>query len=107
MSFLGHDWEGTIFVSGWFEGGGEPIRVTEPATGEQLATIGSASPADVARAAELATAAQESWQAVPPTERAAILRRAGALWEEHAEEIHGWIIRETGAIPPKAALETA
>jgi benzaldehyde dehydrogenase (NAD) len=107
MSFLGTDWQGTIYVNGWTAGGGEPIRVTEPATGEQLGTIGGASPQDVARAAGLAAAAQESWQAVPPTERAAILRQAGSLWEQHAEEIGGWIVRETGAIPPKAALETA
>jgi benzaldehyde dehydrogenase (NAD) len=107
MSFLGSDWEGKIFISGWTDGGGEPIRVTEPATGEQLATIGSASPDDVTTAAGLAAAARESWQALPPSERAAVLRRAGALWEEQASEIHGWIIRETGAIPPKAALETS
>jgi len=107
MSFLGSDWEGKIYVNGWTDGGGAPIRVTEPATGEQLGTIGSASPQDVAHAAGLAAVAQESWQAAPPSERAAILRKAGSLWEEQAEEIHGWIIRETGAIPPKAALETA
>ena len=39
----------------------------------------------------------------PPEERAAVLRRAGLLWQEHAAEIEGWIVRETGAIPPKAA----
>jgi benzaldehyde dehydrogenase (NAD) len=51
MSFLGTDWQGTIYVNGWTAGGGEPIRVTEPATGEQLGTIGGASPQDLARAA--------------------------------------------------------
>ena len=107
MSFLTSDWDGKIFVNGWIDGGAAPIPVTEPATGGQLATVGGASPEDVARAAGLAAAAQESWRAVPPTERAAVLRKAGALWEEHAEEIQGWIVRESGAIPPKAALETA
>jgi benzaldehyde dehydrogenase (NAD) len=107
MSFLTSDWDGKIFVNGWVDGGAAPIPVTEPATGGQLATVGGASPEDVARAAGLAAAAQESWRAVPPSERAAVLRKAGALWEEHAEEIQGWIVRESGAIPPKAALETA
>src|SRR5580704_9842926 len=107
MSFLGSDWEGKIHLNGWTDGSGAPIRVTEPATGEQLGTLGTASPDDVAHAAGQAATAQESWQAVPPSERAAILRKAGALWEQHAGEIHDWIIRETGAIPPKAVLETA
>ena len=107
MSFLNSDWEGKIFVSGWTDGGGPPIRVTEPATGNQLAAIGSASTDDVAKGAGLAAAAQEAWQAAPPSERAAVLRLAGSLFEEHAEEIQGWIIRESGGIPPKAALETA
>ena len=35
-----------------------------------------------------------------------MLRRAGQLWEEHAGEIEDWIVRESGAIPPKAQLET-
>jgi benzaldehyde dehydrogenase (NAD) len=107
MSFLTSDWEGKIFVSGWTDGGGRPIRVTEPATGKQLADLGSASTEDVAKAAGLATAAQEAWQAAPPSQRAAVLRQAGSLFDEHAEEIQGWIIRESGGIPPKAALETA
>jgi benzaldehyde dehydrogenase (NAD) len=107
MSFLTNDWEGKIFVSGWTDGGGPPIPVTEPATGNQLAAIGGASTEDVGKAAGLATAAQEAWQAAPPAERAAVLRRAGSLFEEHAGEIQGWIIRESGGIPPKAALETA
>jgi benzaldehyde dehydrogenase (NAD) len=34
------------------------------------------------------------------------MRRAGDLFDQHAEELHGWIMRETGAIQPKAALET-
>jgi benzaldehyde dehydrogenase (NAD) len=107
MSFLTSDWEGKIFIGGWTDGGAPPIPVTEPATGKQLATIGGASPEDVAQAAALAAAAQETWQAVPPSQRAAILRKAGSLWEEHDSEIQGWIIRESGSIPPKAALETA
>ena len=41
-----------------------------------------------------------------PEDRAAVLRRAGQLWEEHAAEIQDWIVRESGGIPPKAGLET-
>jgi benzaldehyde dehydrogenase (NAD) len=35
-----------------------------------------------------------------------VLRRAGALWEEHAEEVEGWLVREAGSVPAKAATET-
>ena len=40
-------------------------------------------------------------------ERAAVLRRAGALFEEHAAEIREWVVRETGGIAAKADLEAA
>lgn len=106
MTFLGTEWDGQIFIDGWTAGGGEPIKVVEPATGAQLATIGSASIDDVNRAATRAAEAQRSWAATPPAQRAAVLRKAGALWQEHAEEIHTWIVRESGAIPAKAGLET-
>ena len=61
-------------------------------------------PADVARAAESAEKAQREWAATPHPARAAVLRRAGQLWEQHAEEIMGWNVREVGAIPPLAGF---
>ena len=86
------------------DGGDAPV--IEPATGDELGRVGSASAADVAEASGRAAEIQPAWAATPFDERAAMLRKAGALIEEHAEEIHGWIIRETGGIPPKAGLET-
>ena len=88
-----------------YDGGGTS-PVVEPATGAELAAIGVASVEDVARAAAAAAAAQKDWAARPPEERAAVLRKAGLLWQEHATEIEEWIVRETGSIPPKAQLET-
>ena len=46
------------------------------------------------------TEAQRAWAAAPYNERAAVLRRAGDLWHANAEEITGWLMRETGAIGP-------
>ena len=106
MSFLTSDWDSKIFVGGWTDGGAEPIPVIAPATGEQLAAVGCASPDDVTDAAVLAAAAQQKWWAAPPSERAAIMRNAGSLWEEHADELQSWIIRESGSIPAKAGWET-
>jgi benzaldehyde dehydrogenase (NAD) len=107
MGFLDQStWKGKIFAEGWSPGSGGDRAVVEPATGDELGRIGTAGPDDVARAASRAAEAQGAWAATGYQQRAAILRRAGALFEEHAEEIQGWIVRETGAIPPKAELET-
>jgi len=106
MSFLGDDWHGRIASGGWRAGGGGEYAVIEPATGGELARIGAADAADALAAATAASQAQRAWAATPHEERAAVLRRAGDLWERHDEELGGWIIREAGSIPPKAALET-
>lgn len=106
MTLLGDDWTGKIHSAGWREGGAGQIAITAPASGERLGSIGAAGPDDVVLAAERAAEAQREWAASPPGVRAAVLRRAGQLWEEHADELEGWIVRETGAIPAKASLET-
>ncbi|GGV38916.1 aldehyde dehydrogenase [Actinomadura cremea] len=98
-------WTGKIFDGGWVEAAGGGYDVVEPATGATLGVLGRADGADVARAASAAAAAQRDWAARSYDERAAVLRRAGRLFEEHAAEIEGWIVREAGSIPPKAALE--
>ena len=96
---------GRIFLDGaWVVGGGGDIPVLEPATGAELTRAGMASPADVTRAAASAAKAQKEWAALPHPQRAAVLRRAGDLWTEHAEEISGWNVREVGAIPPLAGF---
>jgi NAD-dependent aldehyde dehydrogenases len=99
-------WDGQVYSSGWREANGGSRPVVEPATGKQLASIGVASAADVADACAAARAAQPEWAAAGFQERAAVLRRAGELVEENADEIHWWIMREAGSVLPKAQLET-
>ncbi|MBP2318185.1 acyl-CoA reductase-like NAD-dependent aldehyde dehydrogenase [Nesterenkonia lacusekhoensis] len=99
-------WDGKIFVDEWTSGSGGTRPVVEPATSQQLGTQGFATAEDVRRAAASAAAAQKDWVRTKPEERAALVRRAGDLFEEHAEEIHGWIQRESGGIAAKAGLET-
>ena len=96
----GTAWQGKIYSTGWVDGSGEPYPVVSPSTGEQLATMGRATQADLHKAAAVATDAQRDWAARPYNERAAVLRRAGDLWHANAEEITGWLMRETGAIGP-------
>jgi benzaldehyde dehydrogenase (NAD) len=99
-------WRGKIYLSGWTEPGAGTIPVVEPATGDELGQIGMAGPEDVTRAAKAAAAAQPAWAALPFQQRAAVLRRAGDLWAQHAEEVQGWLVREAGAIPGMAGFNT-
>jgi benzaldehyde dehydrogenase (NAD) len=103
-------WQDKIYLGGsWKPGAGGTRDVVEPATGDALGRIGMAGPDDVAVAAGIAAEAQRAWADTPHTQRAAVLRRAGALWAEHADEISWWNIREVGAIPGMAgfAVQTA
>lgn len=107
MSLLDQtEWTGSIFDGGWTKATGGDAPVTEPATGKELGRIGVGSTEDLAKAGAAAAAAQREWAGTSHEERAAVLRRAAALFEQQAAEIEDWIVRETGAVPPKAALET-
>jgi benzaldehyde dehydrogenase (NAD) len=98
-------WTGKVFIDGgWVAGSSGTLEVVEPATGAVLGHTGLADATDVARAAESAARAQRDWAALPHPERAAVLRRAAALWTEHAEEISWWNVREVGAIAGMAGF---
>ncbi|HCT80040.1 MAG TPA: benzaldehyde dehydrogenase [Micromonosporaceae bacterium] len=93
-------------VSRWQPGGDEPRReVVNPANGEVLGIVGLASVADVGRAAELAERARGPWAQVAAGYRAAVLRRAAAVFEACEDEIVWWLVREGGAVPGKAEAE--
>lgn len=96
---------GKIWGGDWVDGS-EQLEVREPATGDLLAELAAAGPADVERAAAGAAAAQPAWAATAPDERAAVLSRAADLLEEHHDEYQGWLIREAGSAAPKAEFET-
>jgi benzaldehyde dehydrogenase (NAD) len=99
-------WTGRLFLDGWRQGGAGERAVVEPSTGETIGQVGAATPADVGTAATRAAEAQQAWAAAPYETRAAVLRRAGDLWTRHAEEVSGWLVRESGAIPPFAGFQT-
>jgi len=107
MRFLDpKQWEGQIFSGGWSTAHGGELAIVEPATGQEMGRVGLADAEDVARASAAAAAAQREWAATPFTERAAVLRRAGALIEEHAEELHRWMTRETGSVAGMVGFAT-
>ncbi len=65
---------------------GGTFDVHDPATGEVLATLASATSEDALAALDAADAAQASWARTAPRERAEILRRAFDLVTERAED---------------------
>jgi benzaldehyde dehydrogenase (NAD) len=95
---------GTVFSGGWVPAHGGDTAIVEPATGAELGRTGVADASDVARACAAAHAAQADWAAASFEERAAVLRRAGTLLEQHAAEVQDWVVRETGAVPDMAAF---
>ncbi|GHD25089.1 aldehyde dehydrogenase family protein [Streptomyces galbus] len=84
---------------------GSASTVTEPATGEALGMVTAATAEDVGPAAEAALAAQRAWARAPHPVRAAVLRKAGDLFTEHAGELRDWLVRESGSVPGKADFE--
>ncbi|GII62057.1 aldehyde dehydrogenase [Sphaerisporangium krabiense] len=99
-------WSGSVFGGAWTASRAGDAPVVAPATGAEIGRAGLAGAADIAEAAARAATAQRDWAAASFEDRAAVLRRAGRLFEEHAEEIHWWLVRESGAVPGKAGFET-
>ena len=97
-------WAGKIFSEGWVDAPAQ-IETVEPATGDVLGTAGAGDPLSVARAAKSAAQAQREWAETPFADRAAVVRRAGELMEQHRGELIDWLVRESGAIQPKADHE--
>jgi benzaldehyde dehydrogenase (NAD) len=93
-------WEGKLWTGSWTDAAGGTYTAVEPATGESLGEVGRATPEDVSAAAARAVEAQRAWAAAPFEQRARVLRRAGEILEANAEEIKGWLARESGAILP-------
>ena len=79
--------------------------VHEPATGQVMCMVGIANAGDMAQAVQAAAAAQQAWVAVPPREKADILRRAAVLFQQHFDPLALYIARETGGILAKGQHE--
>ncbi len=79
---------GELFIDGrWRPGAtGETIEVRDPATGQVLRTIASATREDAVAALDAADAAFPAWSATPARERGELLRRAFDLLQERAED---------------------
>ncbi|VVD61131.1 succinate-semialdehyde dehydrogenase [Pandoraea communis] len=75
---------------------GRRFVVTNPATGETIAQVADAAPADARAAVDAAERALPAWRATLPAERAAFLRRWHAAIIEHREDLARLISMEQG-----------
>ncbi|HEX7082839.1 MAG TPA: aldehyde dehydrogenase family protein [Gaiellaceae bacterium] len=77
--------------------GGSTFDDLDPFTGEVVARVPAGGRADAQAAVEAAAAAFPAWSRTPPAERQRIFLKAADLLESRAEEVAGWLIRETGS----------
>lgn len=98
-------WQGLAFFADWGKTTAGVANVIDPANGNLVATVGIGGPADIARAASEARQVQKTWAKTTGVERAKILNKAADLLEENGAELIPWIMRESGSIYPKAAIE--
>lgn len=96
---------GKLAVNGSDTSDNETAEVTDKATGEVLAKVALASPADIDIAGQSALAAAKLWAKSAPQQRATILRRAGEVLVQYQDEVVYWIVRESGSTRLKAASE--
>ena len=94
-----------LFINGRWAGGGDPIPVRNKYSGEVIATIPSATSADVDAAITAAVRASEVMAEMPAHRRSAILAGAAHLIRERREEFARTIAAEAGKAVKYARAE--
>jgi succinate-semialdehyde dehydrogenase/glutarate-semialdehyde dehydrogenase len=97
------------FIDGeWVEANsGESFAVTNPATGETVATVPRCGRAETRRAIEAAERAQKDWARRPAKERAVLLRRLFDLMMENQDDLARILTAEQGKPLAEARGEIA
>ncbi|GHJ40916.1 NAD-dependent succinate-semialdehyde dehydrogenase [Streptomyces sp. TS71-3] len=109
MKTVTEDLRTRLFIGGEWrtaEGGGT-FEVLDPSTGNPIARVEDAGPADALAAVEAAHRAQPAWAALAPRERAEILHGCYEVMTERAEELAALISLENGKALADARGEVA
>jgi succinate-semialdehyde dehydrogenase/glutarate-semialdehyde dehydrogenase len=87
-----------LYVDGaWTSAEGDRrLAVTDPATGEEIASVADATRGDATRAVEAAAAAFPAWAARTAKDRATLMRRWFDLIVEHADDLAAILTAEQG-----------
>ena len=95
-----------LFIDGQWVNGSRRFPVYNPATGEVLAEVTDAGPAEGATAVDAASAAFGGWAQTPPRVRAEVLRRAWEIMVAEADTCARLIVLENGKAWRDAMAET-
>ena len=94
-----------LHIGGEFRtGDGQDLAILDPATGETIVSVSEASPEQVNRAVEAASAAFSKWSGATPRDRAGMLLKLAERIEENAEEFARLESRNCGK-PYKLTLD--
>ena len=86
-------------------GEGPRLEIHSPIDGSLLRSVGSSSPADVARGCEAAHDAFLSWRMIPAPHRGELVRQFGQVLREHKEQLGALVTLEAGKIRSEAEGE--
>lgn len=99
-------WDGAYFDGGWRTAGRTAPNL-DPSTGTPLGTVADVTAAEAGAAVLKAVEAQREWAALPASERADVLRRAGDIVSEHQGELADVLMAEAGSGGGKAVFEAS
>ncbi len=97
-----------LFIDGEWTGGtsGKSGPIVNPATGQVLARLAHAGPADLDEALHAADKGFTTWRKVSAFERSKLLRKAGDIIRSRADEIAALMTQEQGKPLAEAKMET-
>jgi succinate-semialdehyde dehydrogenase/glutarate-semialdehyde dehydrogenase len=97
-----------LFINGEWTGGraGRSEPIVNPATGQVLARLAHAGPADLDEALHAADKGFKAWRKVSAFERAKLLRKAGEIIRSRADQIAPLMSQEQGKPLAEAKMET-
>ena len=81
------------------------MTLVNPATAEVIATVPSATAAEVDAAVGRAAAAFDGWRAVAPSDRARLLRRFAGVVDDHVDELAALEVANAGHVIGNARWE--
>ncbi len=88
-----------VYFGEWVDRpGGEAITSINPATGEPIASVATASREDYDRCVVRAQQIFECWRMTPPPQRGEIVRQLGQVLREHKRDLGRLVTLETGKI---------
>jgi succinate-semialdehyde dehydrogenase/glutarate-semialdehyde dehydrogenase len=89
------------------DGGGEYLRISDPATDEPVGWVPWGGAAEAKAAVDAASAAYEGWRAATPDFRADLLRKLSRAMHEHTDALARTLTREQGKPLAEARSEIA